>query len=102
MLFVFGKCSSVYNQSGHQHPHCVIKIPLPEPLNTCPVCAACISVHKPVGGIWTGGVRCRATNGPMYGATCQACETKLLACPTYEEAEAGKFFWEHDEPRRTV
>jgi hypothetical protein len=30
----------------------------------------------------------------MYAAVCDACAVELIACPTEEEADAGKFFWE--------
>jgi hypothetical protein len=53
-----------------------------------------VSVARPIGGIWTGGIRCRARNGPMFAATCYACGSELISCPTHEEADAGKFFWE--------
>jgi hypothetical protein len=49
---------------------------------------------RPAGGIWSGGPRAKASNGPLYEAVCTACDEKLIATPTDEEAEAGVFCWE--------
>jgi hypothetical protein len=32
----------------------------------------------------------------MYAAVCGKCATELVACPTYAEADAGRFIWERE------
>ena len=59
----------------------------------CPICSASVQVGNS-GGIWTGSMKSKARNGPLYHATCKACRSMLTASPTYEEAEAGVFIWE--------
>lgn len=60
----------------------------------CPACRAEVKEAKSIGGIWTGGTKSKASNGPMYEAWCTKCGMHLLAMPTDEDAAAKLFLWE--------
>lgn len=62
----------------------------------CPVCSAPV-VNGGCGGIWTGGIKAKASNGPLHHSTCKDCGVELISTPTNEEADAGFFVWEFDQ-----
>jgi hypothetical protein len=63
----------------------------------CPVCFVTISDQVLSGGIWTGGVGSKASNGPLHSTTCKNCHSMLIAMPTREDSEAGVFVWGFEE-----
>jgi hypothetical protein len=65
-------------------------------VGVCPVCSAPILTSRSIGGIWSGSVTRKEKSGPMYAAVCGKCATELVACPTYAEADAGRFIWERE------
>ena len=58
----------------------------------CPVCFAAVT-DKGCGGIWTGSMKSKASNGPLHHAACENCGALLTASPTHEQAQAGVFLW---------
>lgn len=62
----------------------------------CPLCSVTVDNKASQVGIWTGSVKSKASNGPVYALTCSGCGESLVAMATREEANAGTFYWESE------
>ena len=90
---------SAREQKRHEVERRMIESPNNIP-GVCPVCFSAV-IDEGCGGIWTGSVKSKESNGPLHHGTCKTCRALLTASPTHEKAKEGVFlwrFWRWDSP----